>query len=167
VARLRGFWQEHPGVPNVLSTAGSFSPPVGSHLSGDGYYLDFTIKADEPGWPARWLEPREEQLHVATAQHGLGAFERYLNGDGDEWLETAIAVADYLIDDQAADGGWTHFMAMPHSYWLRPPWLSGMAQGEGASLFVRVAGATGNDRYAEAAVRALAPMRVSSRAGGV
>ena len=29
-------------------------------------------------WPTAWLEPRERQLHVATAQFGLGCFERYL-----------------------------------------------------------------------------------------
>lgn len=167
LARVRGFWQEHPGVPNVLSTAGSFSPPVGSHLSGDGYYLDFSVKADEPVWPAAWLESREKQLHVATAQLGLGCYERYLSGDGEEWLDTAVAIADYLIDDQAPDGGWPHQMAMPHSYWLRAPWLSAMAQGEGASLLVRVGDVTGDERYGAAAIRALEPMRVPSRAGGV
>jgi peptidoglycan/xylan/chitin deacetylase (PgdA/CDA1 family) len=151
----------------VLSTAGSFSPPVGSHLSGDGYYLDFSVKADEPAWPAAWLEPREEQLHVATAQLGLGCYERYLSRNGDEWLDTAIKIADYLVDDQAPDGGWPHLMPMPHSYWLRAPWLSAMAQGEGASLLARVGDATGEARYGAAAIRALEPMRVPSRAGGV
>jgi peptidoglycan/xylan/chitin deacetylase (PgdA/CDA1 family) len=167
---MRRFWQVHPGTPNLLSTAGSFSPPVGGHIAERGiagYYIDFTVKADDPRWPPTWLGPANEQLHVATAQFGLGCIERHLAGDGDQWLDTAVAVAEHLVADQRSDGGWPHGMAMPHSYWLPPPWLSAMAQGEGASLLVRVHGLTGDQRYAEAALRALQPMRVSSRDGGV
>jgi len=170
LARARRFWQVHPGAPNLLSTAGSFSPPVGELLAPDasgGYYIDFTVKADEPSWPTAWLGPRETQLHVASAQFGLGCFERFVAGDGDEWLETAIAVADYLVADQAPDGGWPHLMPMPHSYWLQPPWLSAMAQGEAASLLVRAHHRTGEERFAAAAVRALAPLRLSVAEGGV
>ena len=168
--RLRGFWQVHPGAPNVLSTAGSFSPPVGSRITGEaieGYYIDFTVKADSTDWPPDWMPPHAERIHVATAQFGLGCIERYLAGDGDEWLATAVAVADELVADQARDGGWPHSIAMPHSYWLRPPWLSAMAQGEGASLLVRVHAHTGVERYAEAAILALEPMRVPTAEGGV
>ena len=141
VARARRFWQVHPGDPNVFSTAGSFSPPVGSRIADDGtggYYIDFTVKADEPSWPPSWLEGGDRQLHVATAQWGLGCFERYLAGDGEEWLAAAIGAADHLVADQADDGGWLHGIAMPHTYRLQPPWVSAMAQGEGASLLVRV-----------------------------
>jgi peptidoglycan/xylan/chitin deacetylase (PgdA/CDA1 family) len=170
LSRVRRFWQVHPGAPNLLSTAGSFAPPVGGRIDAEavpGYYIDFTIKADFPRWPAAWLEPKAEQLHVATAQFGLGCIERHLAGDGDEWLQTAIAVADHLVSDQAPDGGWVHGMPMPHSYWLEPPWLSAMAQGEGASVLTRIHQLTGEDRYAEAALRALEPMRVPVSDGGV
>ncbi len=168
--RIRRFWQVHPGAPNVLSTAGSFSPPVGSRIGAsgvDGYYIDFSLKADSTDWPPAWLPPPERRIHVATAQLGLGAIERFLAGDGDEWLQLAITVADDLIDDQRRDGGWPHAIAMPHSYWLRPPWLSAMAQGEGASLLVRVAVHTSEERYAEAARLALRPMWVPTAEGGV
>lgn len=143
---------------------------MGSQIAAEGvsgYYIDFTIKADEPRWPARWLGPPGQQLHVATAQFGLGCVERYLAGDGDEWRQTAVVVADHLLADQSEDGGWVHGMPMPHSYWLTPPWLSAMAQGEGASLLVRIHQITGEQRYADAAVRALEPMRVPVRHGGV
>ncbi len=168
--RARRFWQVHPGAPNLLSTAGSFSPPVGERLALDasgGYYIDFTVKADEAVWPTAWLGPRETHLHVASAQFGLGCFERYLAGDGDEWLATATAVADYLVADQAPDGGWPHLMPMPHSYWLEPPWLSAMAQGEAASLLVRVHSRTPDERYAAAAKKALEPMLSKVADGGV
>ena len=168
--RIRRFWQVHPGAPNLLSTAGSFSPEVGSRLADDasgGYYIDFALKADQAVWPPDWLAPPERRIHVAVAQFGLGCYERYLAGDGDQWLATAIRVADSLVAEQAPDGGWPHLAAMPHSYWLEPPWLSAMAQGEAASLFVRVASRTGDERYREAAIRALEPMLVPVEEGGV
>ncbi len=168
LARARRFWQVHPGTPNVLSTAGSFSPPIGSRISDDatgGYYIDFSLKSDEP-WPPSWFEGGDRELFVATAQFGLGCFERYLAGDGEQWLEAARGSAEHLLAAQAADGGWVHRMAMPHSYWIQPPWVSAMAQGEGASLFVRLHAQTGDDRYAEAAIRALAPLRVPTSEGG-
>jgi peptidoglycan/xylan/chitin deacetylase (PgdA/CDA1 family) len=167
--RARRFWQVHPGDPNVLSTAGSFSPPVGGRIRPDGrggYYIDFTIKSDEAVFPPSWHEGPERELYVATAQFGLGCFERYLAGHGEQWLDTARATAEHLIDQQAADGSWVHLTSMPHSYWIEPPWVSAMAQGEGASLLVRIHGETGDDRYAEAAIRALDPMRVPTSKGG-
>ena len=169
-ARARRFWQAHPGAPNVLSTAGSFSPPVGSRIGNDpdsGYYIDFQLKADAPEWPPPWLPSAEREIHVASAQFGLGCLERYQAGDGDEWLDTAVAAAAHLLEIQAPDGGWPHGAPMPHTYWLRPPWLSAMAQGEGASLFVRLHAVTGDERYVEAAIAAMRPMEVPATAGGV
>ena len=74
LARLRGFWQEHPGVPNVLSTAGSFSPPVGSHLSGDGYYLDFrTPRIAAKGGRKRYVMfTKSPRVHQAIALYFAG-----------------------------------------------------------------------------------------------
>ena len=54
----------------------------------------------------------------------------------------------------------------PHTYALDPPWVSAMAQGEGASLLVRLHAETGDERYAEAARRAPRPMGVPSSEGG-
>lgn len=169
LARVRRFWQGHPGAPNVLSTAGSFSPPVGSRIGTDaksGYYIDFRIKADEAKWPAAWLPPPDREMHVATAQFGLGCIERYQEGDGDMWLDVAGQVAEHLLAGQAPDGGWPHGLAMPHTYWLRPPWISAMAQGEGASLLVRLNAITPDERYVEAAIRAMVTMETPTAGGG-
>jgi peptidoglycan/xylan/chitin deacetylase (PgdA/CDA1 family) len=166
--------QRERGDPNRLSSARSFSPPVGSHVRPGqlgGYYVDFSVKAHAPSWPPPWLAPLGEQVHVATAQWGLGCYERYLSGDGDAWLDVALEAADHLVTHQerggVQDGGWVHGIAMPHTYALHPPWLSAMAQGEGASLLVRMQAATGSDRYGEAAVLALRSLDVSTREGGL
>lgn len=173
-ALARGFGRRGASEPNLFSTAGSFQTDLGSFVTpGElgGYHLDFRFKAHDPSFPPHWMPEREELLHVATAQWGLGCYERHLAGEGEAWLRAALDCADFLMADQQTgghlDGGWLHEMKMPHTYVIPRPWLSGMAQGEGASLMVRAHAATGEDRYADAALRALAPLDVPVADGGV
>jgi heparosan-N-sulfate-glucuronate 5-epimerase len=160
--------------PGFFSSSRSFAPVVGRFVrpaEPRGYYIDFRFKAESPRWPPEWLKPRASQLHVTTAQWGLGAFERYVNGEGGEWLDAAQAAALHLVREQESagrhEGGWIHRFPMPHTFRLDPPWLSAMAQGEGASLLVRLHLETGVDDYKEAALLALKSFRVPSSAGGV
>jgi heparosan-N-sulfate-glucuronate 5-epimerase len=119
-----------------------------------GYYVDLRLKAARAGWPPAWLNPGS--LWVNVAQWGLGSFDRHVLQEQGNWLEYAVAVADYLLEHQDADGGWSHGNAYKHTYRLDAGWRSAMGQGEGASLLVRVAQATGEERYAAAARRAVA-----------
>jgi heparosan-N-sulfate-glucuronate 5-epimerase len=152
----------------------SFEQPLGSQLSKDGvrgYYLDMRVKAKSPAWPSADLPPLEDALQVVIAQWGLGAFEHYLATGSEEWLAGARHACDHFVAKQTLQGpltgGWRHEWSFPHSFHLEPGWLSGMAQGEVGSLLVRVHGETGDDRYAEAALRGLAPLAVPSAEGGV
>ena len=161
-------------TPGFFSSSAVLSLPVGSHVRPDqlgGYYIDFSRKPNAPGWPPDFLGSPETELHVATAQWALGCYERYLTGEGDAWLAAALAGADHLVRHQVRDGvhegGWIHHWAMPHTYRLEPPWLSAMAQGEGASLLLRAHAATGEERYAEAAMRALSPLASPVSEGGL
>jgi hypothetical protein len=155
-----------------LSSAKGFSLPPGRQFAAGsvrGYYIDFKVKAENPRWPAPELAG--EELHVQTCQWALGCYERYLGGEGDKWLAAARSAGEYLLEDQQAggemDGGWIHRSPFPHTFRLKPPWLSAMAQGEGASLLVRLHAETGEDRWAEAARRALRPFDVPTSEGGV
>jgi heparosan-N-sulfate-glucuronate 5-epimerase len=135
-----------------------------------GYPIDFSSKAEQPTVLPGFLDEPGRYLWVAHVQRGLGSFERWLGGEGEEWLEGARRAADVLLERQASggahDGGWVQLRPYPHTYVLEPPWVSAMAQGEGASLLVRLHAETGEERYAEAATRALRPMRVPSAEGG-
>ncbi len=108
---------------------------------------------------------------MANIQWGLGAYERYVNGEGEEWLGAALAAGEHLLATQheggLQDGGWRHFFPMPHTYEIPPPWLSAIAQGEAASLLVRLHLQTGEARFALAARRALLPMSVPVSEGGM
>jgi heparosan-N-sulfate-glucuronate 5-epimerase len=162
------------GEMSTFGSERSFDMPIGDLWRGEdvprGYYIDFRKKCEEPAWPPFWLGGRRE-YHVATVQWALGAFERYLHGEGEVWLEATRAAAGTLLEAQHSggpgDGGWTHDKPLPHSYYLSPGWISAITQGEGASLFTRLYLETSEERYAEAARRALGPMEVEVAAGGV
>lgn len=145
----------------------SFSQPVGRFLDPErvaGYYVDFSVKAESPDWPPG--DPAEA-LHVWIAQWALGCLERHTAGEGERWLAGATGAARYLLEIQAEDGGWPHPRPFPHTYRLEPQWLSAMMQGEGASVLVRVADRTGDERFAEAAGRALGPLLAPFEEGGL
>jgi hypothetical protein len=145
----------------LLSSDRSFVLPRGRHVAAGGYPIDLSVKAQQPRSQAG------AQLHVVLIQHGLGCYERYLGGEGEQWLEAMLATARHLADIQLRAGGYPHRTPFPHSYRLEPPWLSAMAQGQAASLLIRAHIETGEDRFAESALASLAPFGVPSREGGV
>jgi hypothetical protein len=130
-----------------------------------GYYIDLRLKARATGWPPAWLTPAS--LWVDRFQWGLGSFERHLHGEEGPWLEWATAVAEHALERQRDDGAWPHAEPFLHSFPLERGWLSAMAQGEGASLLVRVAAVTGEERFEEAALRAVRVLEVPVAEGGV
>jgi heparosan-N-sulfate-glucuronate 5-epimerase len=150
----------------------SFQLPMGSQLSATearGYPIDFRVKAPSPEWPPAWLASNLES-YVSVAQRGLAYYERYLAGDGEAWRSVATAAAAWLVgrqeDSGRATGAWLHRYTFPHTYPLRPPWVSAMAQGEAASLLVRIYHETSEERFAEAAVRAMRPLGLTPPDGG-
>jgi heparosan-N-sulfate-glucuronate 5-epimerase len=158
-------------IRRVFSKALWFPREVGSQIATDtvrGYYIDHRGAATEE-WPPPWL-PRLK-LYVGICQWGLGSYERYLAGEGTQWLTGAVAAGDYLVDTQEHggpfDGGWVHRHAYPHTFSLPPPWLSGIAQGQAASLLVRLHLATGELRYARSAQDAARPLSLPTEKGGL
>jgi heparosan-N-sulfate-glucuronate 5-epimerase len=156
-----------------FSSAKSFSLPRGPRIDTeglDGYYIDLRIKAETPEWPAPWYQEADHRLFVDIAQWGLGALERHLAGEGERWLAAAIAVGELLVREQRSDGpqqgAWVHDFRYPHSLPLPPGWPSAMAQGEAASLLVRLHRLTGEPSFADAARAAMLPLQVQSREGG-
>jgi heparosan-N-sulfate-glucuronate 5-epimerase len=152
----------------VLSSAKSFFLPLGPAIDPDGvrgYPIDLRVKARSTSWP-----PPEVALgprYVAAAQYGLGAHERWIAGEGKRWLAVARQVGEFLLAEQESDGSWLHRDPFAHTFPLPAPWRCGLAQGEAASLLVRLHSATGEEAFAEAAVRALRPLSLPREAGGV
>jgi heparosan-N-sulfate-glucuronate 5-epimerase len=148
--------------------------PLGSQIEPGavaGYYIDFRGKIQQPSWPPAWFPWPGYHRYMAIAQWGLGAYERYLLAEGEEWLAAAIEAGNYLVAQQQRggrrEGGWLEPREHPHTFRTPVPWLSAMAQGQCASLLVRLHRTTGVESLAEASVKALRPMGLATRAGGV
>lgn len=153
------------------TTAGFFSDsrrlalPLGPAIdagSVHGYPIDLRAKAQVVRESATF-----RGFYVPMAQYGLGCHERWLAGDGESWLKCALDIANFLVDRQEPHGAWLHPKPFPHTFALRAPWVCAMAQGEAASLLVRVYLKTGEEAYAQAALRAIAPLTRSTAEGGV
>ena len=126
-----------------------------------GYYVDLRPKAVSAAAPAEAAEhlratDRSRANPVSIAQLGLGAWQ--LLADDPSWTEVVLAAAGWLAGSLDPDGGLSYHFAMPHTYVVRPPWRSAMAQGEAASLLVRAAAVAGDDRFARAASSVCLPL---------
>jgi hypothetical protein len=108
---------------------------------------------------------------IAIAQYGLARFNRWCitPGTDDEraWLAAANWLDAHLTPNAAGVHVWMHHFDWPYRELLRAPWYSGLAQGSGISLLLRAADATGERRFAHAALRALEAFRVDVDRGGV
>lgn len=154
-----------------LST--TFRQPQGTRVPPSGvagYYIDLSVKATSVRWAEAWPWERGTRPWVGLTQLGLGGYERFLAREGEAWLGLTLGIADELCRHQvsggARDGAWEHTLDYPHTFTLKAPWVSAMAQGQAASLLVRAFTETADERYADAAVRALRLNSVLTREGG-
>ncbi len=158
-----------PSTAGFFSSAKRLSLGVGPRIDPEGvggYPIDLRVKAISTRFPGL-DDPSFTRFYVPIAQYGLGCFERWLAGDGDEWLDAALFTGRYLIDRQESDGSWFHSQRFLHTFPLSERWCCGMAQGEAASLLVRLHQQTGEEQFADAARRAIAPLSRPVSAGGV
>lgn len=156
-----------------MSRVSTFRLPIGSHVEPGGvrgYYIDLRDKALKPDWPPPWFPFPGFHRYIALGQWGLAAFERHVAGEHGDWLGAAIRAGEHLVSEQVLDGprrgAWLEPEDYPHTFRMRGPWLSAMAQGHCASLLVRLHLETGRSEFGEAAARGLAPLDVPTAEGG-
>ncbi|MFN2629831.1 MAG: D-glucuronyl C5-epimerase family protein [Gaiellaceae bacterium] len=160
--------QSRRSSAGLFSSARTFFLPIGSLSDPDGvrgYPIDLRVKAASPR--RSYGSGERLTLGVEVAQYGLACHERWRAGEGDEWLEAATVTGRHLVSLQEPDGSWLHQTPFRHTFPLRPPWKSAMAQGEAASLFVRLYGAVGDEQFADRALLALRPLYEDVVDGGV
>jgi hypothetical protein len=124
-------------VTSVLARRPQLRSPFEPGEPSSGYYNDLTIEvgarsSDEAVARLDRLtaDPRAVN-HVSVAQLGLGCWQL-------GWRDAAARVADWIAGALDDDGLLRYGFAMPHTYRLEPGWASATAQGQAASLFVRV-----------------------------
>ncbi len=108
---------------------------------------------------------------IAISQWGLGNFNLFLRSKDEEHKKKSQAAADWLVKHLEPNSFgvpvWNHHFDWEYRTPLKAPWYSGLAQGQGISLLVRVARETGKSEYLEAAARAFVSFSRATEDGGV
>ena len=144
----------------------SHAPPTAFVRSADGrpaerteargYPIDFRVKAPVSRMASglAGIPPGVVRLGRATRPRLLRALPRRRRRGLAQRRDRGSGVAGQPPGGGGrAAGAWLHRYTFPHTFPLRPPWVSAMAQGEGASLLVRIYQETSEERFAEAAMK--------------
>lgn len=116
---------------------------------------------------ARTTGGRAMDHPVLQAQYGLQLLNTYRRTGDARFLSTAARQAQRLVDTHVESrGAW--WFPYPFDFPLgsglnglmRAPWYSAMAQGQAMSLFCRLAEATGDSRWRQAADHAFASLQL-------
>lgn len=137
-------------------------------------YSSPTFKFDENGLPMVSYEKPDvtgRTYHynpVTLSQFILREHARVINGERAS-IETIKKAADMLIELQSDDGAFRYDYSF--RIWPMPEfqkgWVSALGQGNAISAYVRAWKATGDERYAQAAAKAFAFLKVKKADGGV
>jgi len=107
---------------------------------------------------------------VYIAQYALGAYEVYLKSGDTLAKQSFIRCADWLLSNLKKFQGFDYWLYdIPIDYpdgLYGIPWPSAMAQGEGVSVLVRAYCETRDEKYLQAAQRALEPVLHDISKGG-
>jgi heparosan-N-sulfate-glucuronate 5-epimerase len=162
------FWHDRPQE--------NYAAPVGQ--LGE-YYMPFVEKAgyagpfDADGIPLLNYHGKIGLQYnpIAIAQWGLGNFNLFLRWKDVDHQRKSLAAADWLVKHLEPNSFgvpvWNHNFDWEYRTPLKAPWYSGLAQGQGISLLVRVAQETGESVYLETAARAFLSFSKSTDEGGV
>ena len=156
-------------------------PEINEAAFGDGreYFMRFQGKAayagpfDGAGVPLLDYRGDIGRQHnpIAIAQYGLARFNRWCNTSDETDRVAWTAVAQWLTRELKPNTHgvpvWFHHFDWPYRQLLKAPWYSGLAQGNGLSLLVRAAQATGDAAFVESAHRAFQSFQRSVAEGGV
>jgi heparosan-N-sulfate-glucuronate 5-epimerase len=108
---------------------------------------------------------------IAIAQYGLGNYNFFRRASDPGRRRKFFLAADWLCShlEQNSHGlaVWNHHFDWEYRDTLKAPWYSGLAQGQGISVLVRAHEESGDERYLDAARRALAAFSRSVNDGGV
>lgn len=129
----------------------------GKSLSGVIYDDPDAIQFDDQGIPKVKYEDGYYYNPVTIGQRALGYFNRYLEtGDASDRNEF-LYLSDYLIEMQEEDGSYRYEMAfaLKPTMTIPPGFVSGMAQGEILSVFIRAYDVSKDTKYLDAGYKTL------------
>jgi hypothetical protein len=118
----------------------------------DGYFIDY-----RPKIASHALHPCQPLYAADLAQLALGWWEQRDTGDSASQFLALCERIEATAENHAGGLLWRYDVDVP-KYGVKGVWYSGMAQGQIASVFVRAALLSGDERYVEVARSALQPL---------
>jgi heparosan-N-sulfate-glucuronate 5-epimerase len=152
-------------LQSALSVGPGYEPQPPGEFFDDGeprgYFIDFRAKTR-----ASAAQSPERLLPADLAQLALGWWDRALAGDpsAHAGFDAAADLLERQGRDQDGELLWPYAVPVA-KYHLEPPWCSALAQGQAASVFVRAHLRGGDERFAVAARKAIAPLLPASDSG--
>lgn len=145
----------------------SYDPkePLAYYL-GQAPRADYRGPFDAQGIPLYVRKDRTDYLPVHVCFFALGHLEQYRRIGSEENLSKFLRVAEWIVAQQNSDGLWLTPFPMK-KFGLCQPFPSAMVQGLVISCLSRAFVVSGDPRFVESAVKALAPYRKDLREGGV
>ncbi len=143
------------------------------------YYMRFRAKADYPGpYDSSGIPQLDyrgvigrQYNPIAIAQWGLANYNMFCETDDSGRWQKTLRAADWLCANLEQNSHelwvWNHHFDWEYRQTLKTPWYSGLAQGQGISLLLRVRAKTKDEKYLEAARRALVSLTRPVTEGGV
>ncbi len=143
------------------------------------YYMPFRKKAtyksflDENGVPLLNYGGNigKQYNPIAIAQYGLGNFNLYKQTGNQIFKKKATIQANWMVENLIEnDKGipvWMHNFDWNYVEKLKAPWYSGLAQGQGISLLVRIYKETKDKKYRDTVEKAFISLKTEVTNGGV
>ena len=134
-------------------------------------YLNGNQLFDREGIPLDVVGGRQHYHPVQISQFALGAHEHYIDTADATARASFLKIARWLSQSLVKRGNysyWEYTVENPsHPGGLGVPWVSAMAQGQGASVLVRAFRDTGDETYLRKAREAITPIFYDLSVGGV
>jgi len=162
------FWHETP-EGNLSANPGELGE----------YYMLFAEKADYAGvYDAAGIPQLDyrgkigrQYNPIAIAQYGLGNYNLFRRRGEAERRNRFLRIADWLVQHLEPNAHgievWNHDFDWEYRDTLHAPWYSALAQGQGISVLLRAHQESGENRYLEAARRALISFHKPITEGGI
>lgn len=107
---------------------------------------------------------------VTISEFALGLFGEFKRTGKVEHLQKFLVQGNWLFDNlfdtESGFSVWLHNFSMSN-YFLSPPWVSAMAQGEGISVLLRMFQHTKDKKFLVGAKKALKAFQISTEINGV
>jgi len=143
------------------------------------YYMPFLYKAryqgpfDGEGIPMLDYKGKVGKQYnpIAIAQYGLGHYNLYKRTGGTKHFSIFLKQADWMVnhleDNPKGLYVWNHHFDWEYRQYLKAPWYSALAQGQGISLLVRAFIETQEKRYLDVSEKAFESFKHETSEGGV